>query len=465
VGITLNAREISLSNLSYITSYLGGRSLGRREPNAQGKAGDININAIGDITIDESLETLIVKKFEGSKTTPSLITNSIHGTGTGGKITINTLGKVTVGNHNGIVSTVEPGGEGDPGGITINAGELDVYNEGQILTVASTGSRGKRGNAGNIDIKITGNITVAGNKNSALTEEKGQNTYAKIASSSFRNGNAGKITIEAGGNISLINKGGIITNCANDCKSQTGNSAGTISIQSNRLNFDRGDISLNATDNAGNITIDTRDSILMRRNSSIATNSQGGGNGGNITINSKFLIATPTENNDITASAIKGRGGNVNINAQGLFGIKLRPLRTPNSDIIVSSDFGQSGNANINTPGADPGRDSTELSNTTTDASNQISQVCSADNRQNKLTVAGRGGLPPNANDPLTSDVVWQDARATSSQPAVSSTPTPAKFAPPAVGWVFDGKGKVTLIAAATQGQPTGTQVVCPNVK
>jgi filamentous hemagglutinin family protein len=468
-GIELNAGEFLLSNLSEISS-----SLGKRRETTKGNAGDIAVTATGNIIIDETLDRLIVKEFEGSKDTPSVIANSVNGQGTGGKITINTPGKVVVGNHNGIVSTVEPfGGEGDPGGISINAGELEVYNEGQILTVASTFSQGKRGNAGNIDIKTTGNITVAGNRNSdlilspAVIAKNGKSdiAYAKIASSSFRNGNAGKITIDAGGNVSLINKGGIITECGGDCKSQVlGNKAGNITINSNRLTLDRGDISLNATDNAGNITIDTRDSILMRRNSGIVTNSQGRGNGGNITINSKFTIATPTENNDITASAIQGRGGNVNINAQGVFGIRFSPLRTPNSDIIVSSEFGQSGTANIDTPGTDPGRDSTELPNTTTDASNQISQVCSADNRQNKLTVTGRGGLPPVAIDPLTSDVVWQDTRANTKQPAVSST-SPAKLTPPAVGWVFDGHRKVTLIAASTQGQPTGTQVICPSLK
>ncbi len=463
-GITIDAREILISNLSHITSYLGGRSLDgrqiyRREPNAWGQSGDININAIGDITIDESFDGLIAKEFNGNKTPPSQITNTIHGTGKGGKITINTRGKVTLGNNNGILSTVEPGGEGDPGGITINAGDLDVYNEGLILTTASLRSGGKRGNAGDINIKTTGNITVEGNRNPNVKETKGNSFYAKIASDSGRNGDAGTITIDAGGDILLINKGGIITECKGDCKAQAGNRAGTIAIKSNRLIFDRGDISLNSNDNAGNITIDTRDSILMRRNSRIFTNSQGNGNGGNITINTKFLIAIPTENNDITASAIKGQGGNVTIDAQGVFGIQFRPLRTPNSDIIVSSEFGQSGNVNIDTPGADPGRDSTELPNTTTDASTQISQACSASTRDNKLILAGRGGLPPNAYDPLTSDVVWQDARATSSQPAASNAPT-NQLTPPAVGMVFDGKGKVTLIAAGIQAQP-GTKAVC----
>jgi large exoprotein involved in heme utilization and adhesion len=472
-GINLNAQEFLLSNLSYITSYLGGRSLGKREPNAQGQSGDININAIGDITIDETLPKLIVKEFEGSKTTPSLITNSIHGTGKGGKIAINTLGKVTVGSHDGIVNTVEPGGEGDPGGITIKAGELEVYNEGQILTVASKLNQGKRGSAGNIDIETTGNVTVAGNRNPNLISSpaaianngKSDIGYAKIASNSFRNGDAGTITIDAGGNVSIINKGSLATKCLDECKSQLGNKAGSIDISSNRLIFDRGDISLNANDNAGNIKINAQDLMLMRRNSSIVTNSEGAGNGGNIAIDSKFILAT-RDNNDITANAIKGQGGNVQINAQGVFGIQFRAQRNPNtSDITASSDFGQSGNVQINTPGVDPAKDKGELAAVPNDASSQISQVCSASNRQNKLTVTGRGGLPPNANDPLIGDVVWQDARAIEDQPTLNSGKNqPLSLTPPAIGWVFDAQGKVTLIAASGPGQPTKTTVTCPNV-
>jgi filamentous hemagglutinin family protein len=260
------------------------------------------------------------------------------------------------------------------------------------------------------------------------------------------------VKIADGGQISVNNQG-------------TGE-GGNIFLVSNLVTLNSGKISADsANTTGGNITLTTSDYLLLRNGSEISTNSGSSGkngNGGNITISSPALIALPG-NNDITANAYNGAGGQVSITSQGLFGINYRDRGSPlSNDITASSTFGQSGAVKITTPGTDPGRDSTELPKVTTDASNQISQACSANNRQNKLTVAGRGGLPPNANDLLTTDVVWQDARATSSQPAVSSVNTPVKFAPPAVGWVFDGKGKVTLVAAGTQGEPTGTSVVCP---
>jgi large exoprotein involved in heme utilization and adhesion len=274
-------------------------------------------------------------------------------------------------------------------------------------------------------------------------------------------GKGGGIEIDAG-NLSVTNNALLTTSTSGQ------GDAGNIILTTNKIRLDRGLILLESTSSTGgDLNITTKDYLLLRNNSRIATNSAStgaGGNGGNIIINSPLIIATPG-NNDITANAFQGNGGNLKIASQGLFGIQFRPKGQESpltNDITANSTFGRDGTVNIDTPGTDPGRDSTELPNATTDASNQISQVCSATNRQNKLTVTGRGGLPPNANDPLTSDVVWQDARAASSQPAVSSATTnPVKLAPPAVGWVFDGKGKVTLIAAGSQPQ-AGTSVACP---
>jgi filamentous hemagglutinin family protein len=471
-SINLNVKELLLGNLSEISSSLGGRSAdGQRETKMQGKAGDINIQAIGDVIVNEYLDSLIVKKFEGSATGPSGIYSSINGKATedGGKITINTLGKVSVGNHDVINSAIEREGEGSPGGIEINARELEVFNEGQILTVAAR-YRGnditKTGNAGNIDIKTTGNVTVAGNQDPTVGTNDAESNLAKIASNSFRNGNAGKITIEAGGIVSLFNKGGIVTQCLQDCKSQVTNTPGNITISSRQIKLDRGDISTTSTDKGGNILLNAPDLILMRRNSQITTDSKGAGNGGNIAIDSKFILAT-NANNDITANAIKGQGGNVKINAQGVFGIQFRSQRSLNtSDITASSDFGQSGNVQINTPGVDPAKDKGELVAVPNDASKQISQTCSASNRQNKLTVTGRGGLPPTASDPLVGDVIWLDARAIEDQPKLNNGNQQTQpLDSPAIGWTFDGQGKVTLVAASSPGQPTTANVVCPAVR
>jgi filamentous hemagglutinin family protein len=466
-GITINVGALVLTNLSEISSSVGTdeENIG----NARGNAGNINIKATGNITINEDR---VIKAFEKNDDPASLISSNVNGTGNGGQISIETPGKISVGNRAVIASTVESG-EGNGGGIKIKAGELAVFNQGQILTVAadpnddtkeSTGNIDNRpGNAGNIDIKTTGNITIAGNINPAVGEDNGESFRAKIASSSFRNGNAGKITIDAGGTIFLLNKGGIIT----DRKSKIiGNSSGDIIINSQGINLDRGDISVEATDKGGNLTIKTQDEILMRHTSHISTSSTRGGDGGNLAINSKFIIAVPKEDNDITANAIKGQGGNVTINAQGLFGIQFRPQRTDLSDITASSEFGRSGNVQINTPGTDPGKDKGKLVAVPNDASKQISQACGASQWDNKFYITGRGGLPPNASEPQESDALWSDARAVKATPATTAN-LPPKYAPPAIGWVFEKNGRVRLIAAQSVEGVTGTRITCPisNVK
>jgi filamentous hemagglutinin family protein len=261
------------------------------------------------------------------------------------------------------------------------------------------------------------------------------------------------VKISDGGQISVNNQG-------------TGE-GGNIFLTSKIATLNNGKISAeskNAT--GGDIKISLGDYLLLRNDSGISTNSESSGqkgNGGNITISSPLIIALPG-NNDITANASAGNGGKVDIISQGLFGIQNRFASPFTSDITASSDFGAQGSVNISTPGTDPGKDKGELKAAPNDASNQISQACSASQRDNKFYTIGRGGHPPNAEDPLTSDVVWRDPRGAQPQPVASNVnnQTARKLAPPAVGWVFDGKGKVTLIAAQTEGAPTGTKVICP---
>ena len=420
-GISINARKLEIKNNSFIVSELFGK----------GQAGNIDIKTTGDITISGNNK-------EPLKVTPfnlSAISSTTRGIGDGGKISIETPSKLSLDSTGFLASGTDKDAQGKSQGIKINVGELILTDFGGIVSDTLGKNPG-----GDIEIVVKGAVNI---KKSTI-----QASSEKVTST---------LTVPGGNDIPV--------NATGEGK------AGNISISSDRLNIDGGIIgSISSSDSGGNITVTVRDLLLLRNDGNISTTSgldSTGGNGGNIIINSPLIVALPAGNgggNDITANAFTGNGGKVNITSQGLFGIQFRPKSSPlTNDITASSTFGQNGSVNISTPGTDPGRDSTELPNTTTDASNQISQVCSANNRQNKLTVTGRGGLPPNANDPLTSDVVWQDARATSSQPAASNTTSnPVKLAPPAVGWVFDGKGKVTLIAAGSQGQTTTGKVVCP---
>jgi filamentous hemagglutinin family protein len=507
--INITASKIDIGNFSTIGSDNFGI----------GNSGNINVKTTGDITLSGTDNRSII---QGKETTPfSSILSDVHGQGNTGKVTIDTKGNLLLDNVSVISSSVlvPITSTGNSQGINITAKNINLNNVSDI----NSSIYGGTGNAGNIDIKTTGDLTISGTDNPALLQNKNLVPITQISSFTNARGNAGKITIDTG-NLSISNRGGIfatildkgvgnspgikinaeninLTNVgaieSGSYQGGTGNSgnidinskgdinltdtsriaskslgqgaAANITIASDRVRLNNSSISTQSIGSTGgNMQLTLNEQLLLRNTSNITTNSDstgGNGNGGNITINSPLIIAAPGSNN-ISANAFAGNGGQVNITSQGLFGIQYRRVGLDGTNnITASSTFGQSGNVNVSTPGTDPGKDSTELPKVTTDASNQISQVCSASNRQNKLTVTGRGGLPPNANDPLTSDVIWQDARAASSQPVASSATTNlVKIAPPAVGWVFDGKGKVTLVAAGTQGQPTGSNVICPNV-
>jgi filamentous hemagglutinin family protein len=464
--------EITTGNLAVTnTAKLGASTEG------QGDAGSVKITAAGNILFDgikngvsssasSTVEPGAVGKGGGIEittgnltvTNAALLDASTGGQGDAGSIKITATGNILFdggkdGFNSGAGNVVRQGAVGKGGGLEIKTGNLALTNGGGLL-VSTAG----QGDAGNIKITATGDISIDGSNNG---ESSG--VFSNISGAvSTRKG--GEIEINAR-NLSITNGGAVTTG------SLFGNgNGGSIFINTNKLTLNNDVIieSLSLRGVGGDINITTKDYLLIRNDSSIQTtslSSDENGNGGNITISSPLIIATPG-NNDISANADVGNGGRVNITSQGLFGIGFRPKGQESdftNDITASSTFGQNGTVNISTPGTDPGKDSNQLPNVPTDASNQISQVCSTNNRQNKLTIAGRGGLPPNANDPLTSDVVWQDTRAASSQPVVSSpTANPVKLLSPAVGWVFDGKGKVTLVAAVTQGQPTVTRVACP---
>ena len=86
-----------------------------------------------------------------------------------------------------------------------------------------------------------------------------------------------------------------------------------------------------------------------------------------------------------------------------------------------------------------------------------------SDKRDSSFAVTGRGGLPKSADDLLANDVVWRDPRVVN-QPIANKQPTD-KIASPAIGWVSDSKGRVTLVAAESQAQPIGTKAGCPKLE
>jgi filamentous hemagglutinin family protein len=384
------------------------------DPGTEGSGGNINLEA----------KTLFFLQGAG-------LASSIAGQGNAGNITVAAKDNITFDDTAGILSRVEASGVGKGGDITVSGNSIS-FRRGAGLSSETLG----QGNAGNIKVDAVKSIFISGEAN-----------------------------IDR--NIVVVDRGGIFT------RSQSLNSAaGDITITAPLINLDnQGNI--NAQSNfggGGNITIGNKnatDLFLLRRGAQVATDAgvtaQQGGDGGNININANFIFAIPKENSDISANAAQGRGGSVNINSQGLFGIQQRFQPSSNSDITASSSFGQNGIVNINTPGIDPGKDTSDLPSTPTDASRQITQTCNSSQVGNRFYITGRGGHPATSEESFTQEVVWLDSRNPRTSSAIAKTSTtPTQSPQPAVGWAFNGQGKVTLLAANSEIKRAN--VICSNL-
>lgn len=113
----------------------------------------------------------------------------------------------------------------------------------------------------------------------------------------------------------------------------------------------------------------------------------------------------------------------------------------------------------VSTPYVDPTQGLLKLPAGLVNTPQLIASSCAAfDKDGSSFTVTGRSGLPSSPDDFLSGDVVWSDDRAIAITAQQHPAKTPVALSPskpkaieiiPATGWVFNGKGEVTLISSA----------------
>jgi filamentous hemagglutinin family protein len=391
----------------------------------QGDAGNIQIRASDTVKISGT-DTKGLSSALFAVTLPT-------STGAGGSITVDT-GVFYL--SNGALLDTRTSNNRKGGDITVNARSFEAINGGQMLTITQ-GS----GHAGKITVNGTKQVTVSGS----------DNTFNKrVAQFGTDVRNLGP----ASGFFVQSERGGI---------------AGDIEVSAPFIFFNNQGrlIAESASGNGGNIILKVQDLLLLRRGSIISTTAgtaQQPGDGGNITINTPngFIVAVPSEDSNISANAFTGKGGRVDITAQGIFGIQSRPSPTSLSDITVSSEFGIDGTVELNTPDVDLSRGLVNLPAVPVDT--KVAQGCTAggSQAQSEFIITGRGGLPPNPGEALSTDAVQVDLITLNPEVAQSSTtavstnptsPTPARIIE-ATGWVIDADGNVVLTANAPTVTP-----------
>ncbi|MBW4666943.1 MAG: filamentous hemagglutinin N-terminal domain-containing protein [Cyanomargarita calcarea GSE-NOS-MK-12-04C] len=458
-NLTVTARSVEVSNR--------GNLFAEARKNATGAAGDLTINT----------GTLLVKD-RGE------VSASTSGAGQGGNLTVNASDSVEVSNRGFLLAETIGNAIGAAGNLTIETGTLRVQDGGEVST-----STFGAGQGGNLTVNASDSVEVTG------TTANGQ-SGSSLAAETRGTGNAGLLSIDTGRLI--VRDGGTVT-VRNEGKGGT-SQAGNLQITARSINLDQGSLTANTNSgsNGGDIILNASDLLLLRNNSTISASAgttDAGGNGGNITINapSGFIVAAPNENSDITANAFSGSGGRVTINATGIYeiaplsrqdlerrlppGAVLNPRQLPTNDITAISQQNPSlsGQVNLNTPNVDPSQGLVQLPTVLVDTPRLVASGCAAfDSGNSSFTITGRGGLPPSPEELLTNDVVWSDNRILQTmtqqrssekpvaEPILKPKPEPVAIVP-ATGWVFNGKGQVTLISSAPKATGLGSNPAnCP---
>jgi filamentous hemagglutinin family protein len=436
---------------------------------------------------------------------------------------------------NRVLLTTQSRGIRDGGDLTITAKKISIQDGAQVF--ASTINKGK---GGNLIVKASDAVELVG----SLTMD----TITGLINSTAGQGKAGDITINTG-KLRILNGAVLVAEITSPVIPDAGKGGGnitvnalesveiagisiagdpsTLSASSTNSSGDAGDINVNArsirienqgkitTDSlsgqGGNIRLNVRDLLLMRRDSQISTNAGSDGNGGNITINARngFLVAPTFGNNDITANANFGSGGKITINAKSIFGFvprtradlvrelntedpkQLNPNKLDTNDITAFSQQSPSfnGTVEINSPDVDPSKGLVELPVNVVDASTQIAASCNGGGKlaKGKFTVTGRGGIPSNPIEQLTAEAVLADwitlepeindrANALQNRTVNQEQLHPKNYSQlvnsvtetneivEAQGWMVDPNGNVVLVAqvpAATLHSPALTTVSC----
>ncbi|MEG4056209.1 MULTISPECIES: S-layer family protein [unclassified Microcoleus] len=279
--------------------------------------------------------------------------------------------------------------------------------------------------------------------------------------------------------------------------------AGNINVVADSIALENKAIINASTDlgGGGNINLTARD-IQLRGESRIATDA-GSSEGGNIRINSDILLALPGENSDITANARTARGGQVTVNVPNIFGfmavtreqarsslgltdaefseLQINPTSLlPTSDIAaISQQAGPAlqGAVTFSTTGVNPAQGLVALPQNVVDPTTLIAANPCTEGAGNEFTITGKGGVPPNPNDALSSDSAqfnWVEPSAAKNSAtddvterlSVGNTENSREIIP-AQGWVMDDRGQVRLVAYNSLGgasirSPKPTRVCVP---
>jgi filamentous hemagglutinin family protein len=469
-NIYIDGRSVSITDGALVTS----RSFNSENP------GNIQINAQEFVELSGTGTFPPRKGYRPQNYIYSSLTTSGEqaAQGPGGNITITTH---TLRVFDGANIRADSKSTFSGGNITVNAKVVELSGGGQIFTTTSNS-----GKAGEITLQVAERISISGrnpsfddtlNKVIAFELDKGRSqgrsdaesinaaksAIGSIDSASGLFANTSEASTGQGGSLNITTGEFIVKDGAQVSVNSEGfGSAGTLRVKSHSIFLDnQGKLqAATASQEGGNIDLEVRDFILMRRNSLISAGASNNAQGGNITIKQPFIIAVPRENSDIIANADQGRGGTITITSPGVYGLLKRSQLTDFSDINASSQAGNQldGIVEINDPSIDPSQELVNLPVEIVEPTLAQSCQAGAGRNENRFVITGRGGLPASPTEPLLSDAVLADwiavdlERKTDSTQSVIKNHNYSNHKPilEATRLVVNGKGEVFLTADAS---------------
>ena len=317
--------------------FLRGGSRIQTKTDANGFSGDININVNESIDISGYVGKNF---FSGILTIPGVKT-----TGNGGNISIKT-NNLRLAESARI--SLETKGAGNSGNLFLQAqGNIDIVGanpNGFVSRIDTEVDRKATGNGGNVTIETNNLRLVDGARISLETEGQG---------------NAGNLDIKATGNIEIIgiSPDGIVSRLDGDVEKNAAGSSGNITIETNNLRLANGgriSIETESQGNAGNLDIKatgdieiigtTPNGIRSRIDGDVAKNAIG--NGSNIVIESNNLRLIDGARISVQVLG-KGNAGNLEIKTKGdveLIGSNFKGLVSHIASEVDDGGTGSGGN-------------------------------------------------------------------------------------------------------------------------
>ena len=354
-NITVDAQNLTLEAGEFGSSFISS-GIRAESTNPEAQAGDININVVEDIRVDDSSITnqvssgsvgnsgnITINTGSLELSNGSIVDTSTFGQGNTGAITVTAFGDIDIDSENadgfpsGIFSFVTLDAEGDSGGVIISTSNLTLTNGGQID--ASTFGEGNAGaitvtasdiiiaDGENSDGFLTGSISssvgaeATGNAGGieVMTSNLTLSDGGQIDASTSGEGNAGSVNVNASGDIDIDGTlSGIFSSIF---ESATGNEGGIEVTTSNLTLSDGGNIraSTSGEGDAGSVNVDASGDIDIDGLFSQISNSVGAeatGNGGGIEVTTSNLTLSDGGRIDASTSG-EGDAGSVNVNASG----------------------------------------------------------------------------------------------------------------------------------------------------